>query len=98
MRRFYMMNNSKQKDAPVLEVKNLVTSFPIEGGVFKKKIGEVQAVSEISFDIFSGETVGLVGESGCGKSTVASTIIGLEKPKSGQIYFEGHDLTEISHK
>lgn len=93
-----MMNDLKQKDTPVLEVKNLVTSFPIKGGVFKKKVGEVQAVSEISFDIFSGETVGLVGESGCGKSTVARTIIGLEKPKSGQIYFEGHDLTEISHK
>jgi len=91
------MDNLKE-DNPILEVKNLVTSFPIKGGVFKKKVGEVQAVSEVSFNIYSGETVGLVGESGCGKSTVAKTIIGLEEPKKGHIYFEGHDLTNITHK
>jgi len=92
-----MMNKVKEKDNPVLQVKDLVTSFPIKGGVFKKKIGDIQAVSGISFNIYPGETMGLVGESGCGKSTVARTIIGLEKPESGHIYFEGQDLTNISH-
>src|SRR5699024_4761373 len=91
-----MMNKVKEKDNPVLQVKDLVTSFPIKGGVFKKKIGDIQAVSGISFNIYPGETMGLVGESGCGKSTVARTIIGLEKPESGHIYFEGQDLTNIS--
>lgn len=94
IRRFYTVHNTKK--SPILAVENLVTSFPIKGGVFKKKVGEVQAVSEIDFEIYPGETMGLVGESGCGKSTVARTIIGLEKSKSGKILFDGWDLTKIS--
>ena len=83
---------------PLLEVRNLVTAFPIKTGIFRRTTAEVQAVSNVSFSIYPGETMGLVGESGCGKSTVARTILGLEKTKSGQIFFEGKDLTKLSSK
>lgn len=83
---------------PILEVRDLVTSFPIKTGLFRRTTSEVQAVSSVSFRIYPGETMGLVGESGCGKSTVARTILGLEKAKSGSIFFEGKDLTKISNK
>src|SRR5699024_2553319 len=84
-------------EKPILEVSDLVTSFPIKGGILKKKIGEIQAVSKVNFNIQPGETLGLVGESGCGKSTVARTIVGLEKSTSGHIYFKGRDLTNITN-
>src|SRR5690606_23664954 len=87
---------TRTSDKPLLEGENLITSFPIKGGILKKKVGEIQAVSKVNFKIYPGETLGLVGESGCGKSTVARTIVGLEKSTSGNIYFEGHDLTDIS--
>lgn len=83
---------------PILEVRDLVTSFPIKTGIFRRTTSEVQAVSSVSFRIYPGETMGLVGESGCGKSTVARTILGLEKSKSGSIFFDGKDLTKISNK
>ncbi|AQS56446.1 ABC transporter ATP-binding protein [Novibacillus thermophilus] len=85
-------------EKPILDVVNLVTSFPIKGGILKRKVGEVQAVSKVSFKIYQGETLGLVGESGCGKSTVARTIVGLEKSESGHIYFNGLDLTKLSNR
>lgn len=85
-------------EKPILDVVNLVTSFPIKGGILKRKVGEVQAVSKVSFKIYQGETLGLVGESGCGKSTVARTIVGLEKSESGHIYFNGLDLTKLSSR
>jgi oligopeptide transport system ATP-binding protein len=83
---------------PILEVRDLVTAFPIKTGVFRRTTSEVQAVSSVSFSIYPGETMGLVGESGCGKSTVARTILRLEKSKSGSIFFEGKDLTKLSNK
>ncbi|MBH0164226.1 ATP-binding cassette domain-containing protein [Fictibacillus sp. 7GRE50] len=83
---------------PILEVHDLVTSFPVKTGIFRRTTSEVQAVSSVSFTIYPGDTMGLVGESGCGKSTVARTILGLEKSKSGSILFEGKDLTNISNK
>lgn len=83
---------------PILEIRDLVTTFPIKTGIFRRTTAEVQAVSGISFSIYPGETMGLVGESGCGKSTVARTILGLEKSKSGHIFFEGKDLTKLSNK
>ncbi len=85
-------------EKPILDVVNLVTSFPIKGGILKRKVGEVQAVSKVSFKIYQGETLGLVGESGCGKSTVARTIVGLEKSESGHIYFNGLDLAKLSNR
>ncbi|MBT8214939.1 MAG: ATP-binding cassette domain-containing protein [Acidimicrobiia bacterium] len=75
----------------ILKVDNLVKEFPITRGVFlKKKVGAVQAVSGISFDVKRGETMGLVGESGCGKSTTARTILRLLEPTSGDIWFQSH--------
>ena len=72
----------------LMRVNHLVKEFPITKGVFfKKKIGAVQAVSDISFEIRKGETLGLVGESGCGKSTTARTVLRLLEPTAGDVYF-----------
>jgi oligopeptide transport system ATP-binding protein len=77
----------------VLEVRDLVKHFPItQGIVFKRKVGAVQAVDGVNFELRRGETLGLVGESGCGKSTVAKLLMGLEKPTSGHAYYNGEDI------
>ena len=81
----------------VLEVRDLVKHFPItQGVVFKRKVGAVQAVDGVSFELRRGETLGLVGESGCGKSTVAKLLMGLEKPTSGHAYYGGEDIFTFS--
>jgi peptide/nickel transport system ATP-binding protein len=77
----------------LLEVKNLKTYYPIKGGLLRKNIGAVKAVDDISFEIRKGETLGLVGESGCGKSTAGRTILRLLEPTEGQIIFNGKDIT-----
>lgn len=80
----------------LLEVRNLRKYFPIKRGIiFSRLVGDVMAVDDISFNIRKGETVGLVGESGCGKSTVARVIIRLLEPTDGEIIFEGKDITKI---
>ncbi len=80
----------------LLEVRNLKKYFPIKRGiVFSRHVGDVKAVDNISFNIRKGETLGLVGESGCGKSTVARVIIRLLEPTDGEIIFEGKDITKI---
>ncbi len=76
----------------VLEVKDLEVVYPVYGGFFKKKIGEVKAVRNVSFSIGPGETLGLVGESGCGKTTIGKAILGLVPVKSGEIYFRGERI------
>lgn len=80
----------------LLSVRNLVKYFPITRGIiFQKQIGAVHAVDDISFDIQRGETLGLVGESGCGKSTTGRTILQLYRPTSGQVLFDGVDLVQL---
>ncbi len=84
---------------PVLRVEHLVKHFPITRGiVFQRRIGTVQAVDDISFDLRSGETLGLVGESGCGKSTAARTILRLEKATGGQVLFEGRNVFTLNKR
>jgi ABC-type oligopeptide transport system ATPase subunit len=78
----------------LLEVKNLVKHFEVGGGMFGKP-GLVRAVDGVSFSIRRGETLGLVGESGCGKTTTGRCVLQLERPTSGQIIFEGRDLSTL---
>lgn len=79
----------------LLQVKNLVRYFPIKKGVFKRTVGWIKAVDDISFEVYEGETVGLVGESGCGKTTTALTVLRLEEPTGGQVIFDGKELTKM---
>lgn len=78
-----------------LEIRNLKQFFPIKKGLFKKTIGYVQAVNDVSFSIKKGETLGLVGESGCGKTTVGRAILHLIRPTSGSVTFKGRDVGEM---
>jgi len=82
-------------ETPLLEVKHLKKYFPIKGGVFSKTIGHVYAVDDINFTLAKGETLGLVGESGCGKSTTGRTILRLIEPTDGALYFEGQNITQL---
>ena len=79
----------------LLSVKDLVMHFPIKRGVFQHTVGYVHAVDGVSFDIRKGETLGLVGESGCGKSTTGRTILQLYKPTAGKVFFEDKELTNM---
>jgi len=84
------------KKEPLLQIKNLKTWFPVNTGFFSKTSKYVKAVDDVSFDVFPGETLGLVGESGCGKTTLGRSILRLEEPMSGEIYYNGQDLMMLS--
>ena len=84
-----------EQQEKLIEVENLVTYFPIFSGGFQNKTGEVKAVDNISFFIRKGETLGLVGESGCGKTTTGRSILKLEEPTSGSVIFDGKNLIEM---
>ena len=83
---------------PILQVRHLVKYFPIKKGVFRRTVGWVRAVDDVSFDVYEGETLGLVGESGCGKTTTALTILRLEEPTRGQVIFDGKDITKLKRR
>lgn len=82
----------------ILKVENLKKYFPIKGGFFSKTIGNVKAVDGVSLEVRKGETLGIVGESGCGKSTTGRAILQLLKPTGGKVYFKDQDLSKLSKK
>lgn len=92
-----MLDISPEKNK-LVGVKNLKMYFPIFAGLFRKKVGDVKAVDDISFDIYQGETLGLVGESGCGKSTCGRAILRLYEPTAGEVVIDGNDITSLSTK
>lgn len=86
------MPDYQKESLPLVQASNLVKYYPIRGGIILKEIASVKAVDGVSMTIMQGETVGLVGESGCGKTTFGRTILRLEEPTSGEVYFEGENI------
>ncbi len=81
---------------PILNIKNLKTYFPVKNGFFGGITSHVKAVDDVSFDVYPGETLGLVGESGCGKTTIGRTILRLEEPTVGEMIYKGHDIVKMN--
>src|SRR5690606_2557258 len=89
----------KPMAAPALvKLENLKKHYPRRSSWFRRSTGEVKAVDGISLELYAGEPLGVVGESGCGKSTIGRTLIRLEKPTEGRIRFEGADITHLSSR
>ncbi|KPA08892.1 peptide ABC transporter substrate-binding protein [Candidatus Magnetomorum sp. HK-1] len=91
------MNKSNENNRILLNVRNLITNFPLyKGSIFKRKIGKIQAVDNVSFQIKQSKTLGLVGESGCGKTTVGRSILLLNKYSSGEILYNGKNILKLN--
>ena len=84
--------------SPLLQVKHLSTWFPVKKGLFRRSSDVIKAVNDVNFEVFKGETLGLVGESGCGKTTLSRTLLRLAEPTSGNIFFGGKNLVELSEQ
>jgi oligopeptide transport system ATP-binding protein len=82
-------------EPPLLSVRNLVKNFSVKGGILRREVDRVHAVNDVSFDLEKRETLGVVGESGCGKSTTGRCILRLIEPTSGEIWFQGNDVTAM---
>jgi peptide/nickel transport system ATP-binding protein/oligopeptide transport system ATP-binding protein len=87
-----MVTNTNQKGETLVEVKNLVKYFPVRAGLLQRVVNQVKAVDDVSFVVRKGETLGMVGESGCGKTTIGRTMLRLVEPTSGSVNFEGKDV------
>ena len=90
--------SNNMPERPLLEVKDLKTWFPVKRGLFSKTVGNVRAVDGVSFSISKNETLGLVGESGCGKTTLGRTLLGLERATGGDIMFGSHSVVSMSRR
>lgn len=88
----------QKTDHVLLEIQNLVTQFPIKGGIFGRTVDHFKAVDDVSFKIKKGQTLGLVGESGCGKTTLGRSILRLVEPAAGKIIYDGKDITHVQHE
>ena len=98
MKEQYMTQTSSKNGGEkwdIVQVNELVKYFPIRGGFLQKVVAWVQAVDNVSFTIREGETVGLVGESGCGKTTIGRTMLRLTEPTSGSVMFDGTDIFKL---
>ncbi len=93
-----VMNKTLSPVKPLVQVSQLTVNFPVRGGLMLRTIGQVQAVDRVSFEIHEGETLGLVGESGCGKTTVGRAMLRLIEPSSGKVLFDGVDLLHFAVK
>lgn len=89
------MRRESENRSPLLMVEDVKKYYPIKGGIISHTTGQIHAVDGVSFSVMEGETLGLVGESGCGKSTMGRQIVGLETPTAGKIYFDGKDLSAL---
>jgi peptide/nickel transport system ATP-binding protein/oligopeptide transport system ATP-binding protein len=91
-----MAEQSLADKSDLIRVEHLTKHFPVRGGIFQREIGQVQAVDDVSFTIKKGETLGMVGESGCGKTTIGRTILRLTEPTSGRMEFDGKDVFSLN--
>ena len=92
------VTDNKQSNGDLIRVENLVKYFPVYGGLMRRPIADVQAVDDVSFTVREGETLGLVGESGCGKTTVGRTMLRLVEPTAGSVYFEDENIFDFEYQ